>query len=200
MANLVQLKEEIVPEQTTLQQRLAWIRDVFQIADQPTYDQAGGLAKAAKARWKELEDKRTGITKPLLEAKRNVDALFKPLQDAYLEAETLLKTKIGAYAARVEAERAQAMQRSAEEYAAGGTPTDVIPEPAKTAGVSTKQVWDFTVENPDLVPRELCSPDPEKIRAHIWYADTPKTPPRPVPGLAFVLKNQVMVRTDKVGS
>lgn len=195
MADLMKIQAEIAPEQTKVSQVLAWLRDVFMVVDQATLDQAGTLVKSAKERWKDLETKRTSITKPLLEAKRGVDQLFKPVLDQYAEAEQVLKAKIGAYAAQREAERAAAMQASAAEYQAGGTPTEMIPEPPKTAGITTRQLWDFTVELPDLVPRELCSPDPDKIKAAIWYADSPHTPPQPIAGVKFFLRDQVTVRT-----
>jgi hypothetical protein len=197
MADLIQLQTEMAPEQVKALAALAWLRDTFQIVDQDTLDKAGELVKAAKGRWKELEEKRTAITKPLNEAKRGVDKLFKPVLDLYAEAEGILKTKIGAYAAQVEIQRAEIMTASALEHAAGGTPTEAIPEPAKTQGVSTRQVWDFRVDDPDLVPRELCSPDPEKIRKAIWYVDTAKRPPQSIPGLSFFLQSHVTVRTGK---
>lgn len=158
---------------------------------------AGELIKCAKANCKRLDERRTAITKPLLASKRQIDDLFSPALNALKEIEQVLKGKIGAYTLKQTVALAQAMQVSAATYAAGGTPTDIIPEVATTKGVSTKVSWDFEVVNPDLVPREFCTPDRTKIAQAIWYADSPHKPPQPIPGVVFNLRTSVTVRQDK---
>ncbi len=195
MADLVTISQTIGAETSKAQQALAWLRDTFQVVDQASLDRAAELVKAAKARWKDLEAERVKITRPMLEAKNAVDDLFRPAKELYSEAETVLKGKIGAYHAQVEALRIATMQQSAAEYQAGGTPTLAIPEPATAKGVSVRHVWAFNIKAPDLVPREFCSPDPAKIKAAIWYADTPHKPPNDIPGVEFYLADQVTVRT-----
>lgn len=194
MADLAKLQQELTPETTAAGRSLELLR-AWNIGSLEQMTQAADVLKATKRKIKDLDDKRTGITKPLLEAKRRIDDLFMPAITAYKEAERILKTKIGAYAAEREQERAAAMQQAADQYAAGGSPTDPIPEPARVQGVTTRQVWDFRVEEPDKVPRELCSPDPTKIKEAIWYADTPHNPPQAIPGVVFYLRDDVRVRT-----
>jgi hypothetical protein len=195
VSDLTTIQGDLAPEATAAEKALVWLRDHFQIIDQTSFDQAGELVKEAKRRWKELDERRAGITKPMLEAQRKTNAFFKPVLDHYAQAEGILKAKIGAYAARVQAERAAAMQRSAVEFQAGGTPTDLIPEPAKTSGVSTSETWVPRIDHPDLVPRDFCSPDLDKINAVAWHADTVRTPPKPIPGVTWVQGFSVRVRT-----
>lgn len=86
------------------------------------------------------------------------------------------------------------MQAVSARLAAGEVPTDVIPEPAHVKGVSVRSKWAFEIMDPDAVPRELCSPDDKKIDAAIAYADTEHTPPQPIPGVRFYLRQDVRVR------
>src|SRR3974377_1473984 len=55
---------------------------------------AGEDLKSIKLRQKQLEDARTGITKPLLDAQRAVNNLFRTPQDTLAEAERIIKRGI----------------------------------------------------------------------------------------------------------
>jgi len=168
------------------------------ISDDSDFEFVGGLLKDAASSWKTLEARRTEITQPMLAAKRRVDDLFKPALDSLKEIQRLLKEKIAAYTEAQRAAQVEAMHASAAQFVAGETPTAAIVEVAEVKGVSVgRSYWVAEVEDADLVPRELCSPDPAKIERAIWYADTPQTPPRPIPGLRFRLKTDVTVRTGK---
>lgn len=190
MADLATIKNGLEPERQGLEQVLGWLRDTFQIVDDADLDWAAERLVQAKKRWNELEAERTAITGPLLAAKAGVDALFKPMTTALATAEQLLKEKIGAFTRAREEERRLVMAASAAEFAAGGTPTAIIPAPAQAAGVSVRQVWDFEVQDPAAVPRNLCTPDAKLIRALI-----PKNgePPQ-VPGVRFFQRDQVAAR------
>lgn len=170
----------------------------LEIATAADFELAATLVKGARANWKRLEARRTAITQPMMAAKRNVDDLFKPGLDALKAIQEVLEVKIGAYTRAQQAAQESAMLASAAAFQAGGAPTDPIPEVPHAKGVSVKTVWTFKVTNPAEVPREYCSPDPDKIRAAIWYADTPRTPPRPIPGIEFELVTDVTVRADRV--
>lgn len=172
---------------------LATVREL-EINCQEDFDFASRLVQLAKVNLKRIDARRTAITKPLLQSKRAVDELFAPALGALNEIERILKGKLGAYSIATTQASAAAMASTALVYAAGGTPTEVIPEPAAARGISVKTSWSFEVVDPEAVPREYCSPDPDKIEAGIWYADTPHTPPRPIPGLRFFLKADVTVR------
>jgi hypothetical protein len=156
---------------------------------------AADLVKLAHDNIKRLDKRRTAITKPILDAKRAVDGLFKPALDVLNEIKAVLEGKIGAHVRAQQEAQVLAMNTQAAAFAAGQTPTEPIPEVPEAKGVSVKSRWVADVVDPEAVPRELCSPDPEKIARAIWYADTPHTPPRPIPGLTFRLETDVTVRT-----
>lgn len=109
-----------------------------------------------KGQAKRLDELRTGIAKPLNQALRAVNDLFRPALRAYEDAEGSIKSKIAEYTLR---------QRQAQEAALlAGLPSEA---PASVAGVSTRIRKGFRVVDEASVPREFCSPDPEKIRAHL---------------------------------
>lgn len=132
---------------------------------------AGEDLKSIKTKQKQLEEARTSITKPLLDAQRAVNALFKGPQDTLAEAERIVKNGILTYqaaeerkrlaaeaaaseAARKEREKLEAQAAKAE--AAGKTEkaaalqaaSQAIPQHVeiatsapKVAGLATKSTW-----------------------------------------------------------
>lgn len=168
----------------------------LEIQDQTDYELATELAKNAHDNWKRLDKRRTDITKPILASKRSIDALFEPALRILATIREELKTKIGVYTSSQRTAQREAMQEAANQFAAGLVPSNPIPEAPQAKGVSVTEVWDFEITDPDKVPREYCSPDPAKIKAAIWYADTPKTPPQSIPGISFSLKVNTIIRTN----
>lgn len=174
----------------------------FEICSEDDYKFAGELLKSAKERWKALEEKRTAVTGPLNAALREINGWFKPAQEPYKKAEDRLKHMMSAYILTQRAKAAETMQAAAQAAQAGdieGAAAHVAtlaPAPA-IKGVSVREVWDFEVVDPAAVPREFLTVDVEKVKSAIWYADTEKTPPRPIPGLRFFLKGQVSVRSGR---
>jgi hypothetical protein len=190
-----EISREAETEAAEYQDALTTVRRL-EIITEIDFSYAGDLVKHAHANWKRLEERRTEITKPMLASKRKVDDLFKPALTALAEIQSTLKGKIAAYTEAQRAAQIQAMHSSADVFAAGGTPTEAIPEVPTVKGVSVgRSYWVADVVDPDAVPRELCSPDPDKIAKAIWYADTAKTPPRPIPGIAFRLQTDVRIRS-----
>lgn len=152
------------------------------------------VVKDVKAQWAALDKQRKDLTAPLAQVQKGINELFRTPLLKLVESEQLLKSKIADYAVRKDRERQAVMLASTAQYQAGGTPTAIIPEPAQMQGASVRFEWGFEVTDPDLVPRELCTPDPDKIKAKIWYADTPHKEPLPIPGIRFVQKQIVTVR------
>lgn len=192
MNELDRYRQEIAPHASESLEALALLR-VLAIASPADYDFAGNMVKHVKAQLNALDSRRKEITQPLLQAKRSVDDLFAPVIKNLEESERVLKSKIGAYVASQERARVRAMQASALEYQAGGTPTLVIPEPARTQGVTVKELWDYEVTDPTLVPRDLCSPDRLLILSRI-QGKGPNDPPETIPGIRLFLGTSVVVR------
>lgn len=170
------------------------VRKKFRVTDQASLDRANDLVRQAREAWDKWELERTAITKPIMQAKRATDDHFKPVLQALTDIEHYLRAEIGSYIAGIERERVRIMRESAAQLTAGIVPTEVIPQSPKTEGITATQVWAFEVVDPTKVPRELCSPDEEKIQAKIWYANTATNPPHEIPGVRFFLKPKVTIR------
>ena len=151
---------------------------------------AGDLLHAVKDRWKELEAKRTSVTQPILAAKRAVDDLFRPVQEPLARAERVLKGKIAAYTLACQAAQAAAVVA----VGAGDAPvTAIVPTPV-LEGVGVRVLWTWEVIEPDMVPRRFLMVDHAALAKHAAFADTERTPPRPVAGVRFFRRGQVTVR------
>lgn len=166
----------------------------FIVHDDATATIARDMAKKAREAFRGLEEKRKTITTPLLAAKNATDALFKPSLNAIAEIKRHYEQEIARYDLEREQARACVLVESTAQIAASIVPTTPIPEPVKVVGTSVRHHWEPTIVDPDLVPREFCSPDIAKIKAAIWYADTPHKEPQPIPGVSFEIKSTVVVR------
>lgn len=147
-----------------------------------------GVIQETKSRAKALEAKRTEITKPLNEALRAVNALFKPPKDRFEALERMLKGKVVAYMTAKQAANVAAIQAAAvapTPQAAQQTLARVQLVEAPQS-VSVRHVWKFEVTDPDVVPRELCSPDVNKIGR--------MDPGTPVPGVRWFQEPVTTVR------
>ena len=66
----------------------------MEIDSQETYELAADELKSIKAKAKSLEDQRTAITKPINDALRGINALFKGPTDFLTQAEKVIKVKM----------------------------------------------------------------------------------------------------------
>lgn len=155
----------------------------FVITSSEDQELVAGILRDVKARYKLIEEKRKEITVPLNQALKAVNDLFRPARERFEEIEKNLKEQIAGYLERKEVENAEAYQVAAsastaeEAVEALSTFASVAPP----AGVSVRYVWKFEVINPEMVPAEFCSPDPDKIKAYV--ASTAGEPA--IPGVWF---------------
>jgi hypothetical protein len=184
---------EVESESSTYAQAAQQIRN-WNIATDVDFAQASETVKLAKANFRRLDDKRKELTQPLLRVKNGIDKLFRPALDALEDIERTLKKGLADYTLGQQRLAASVMAESAALASQGVVPTAIVPEVPSAQGVSVKAVWDPIVTDPDAVPRELCSPDLDKIRARGWYADTVHNPPQEIPGVRWELRGQVTVR------
>ena len=160
------------------------------IASDDELDRAGEIQTNISKLIKKLETERKAITSPLDEAKKKIMAeekrLVKPLADELDRLKKITSAYATECARRIEEERRQAelAERRAAEAAvaaedadpfgfnAPATPPPAMPIPqvssmAKTSCNRIVERWDFEVLDANAVPKELCSPDPAKIRAFL---------------------------------
>ena len=132
---------------------------------------------------KEIMAKEKQLAAPLIGAQTRVNslttayanALAKKAEEERLAREAAEREAAERALADEEAARAQAEANAAFGLPDGGTPTPpqqpVVPLPTvTTTGPHTSsnrfvEKWDFAITDANAVPRELCSPDPAKIRA-----------------------------------
>lgn len=102
--------------------------------------------------------------------RRAAEEARKAAEKAAAEGRAEEARKAAAAAAAAEARAAATEAKAAErveaiETRAAAVVAPIISrEPPKVAGVATREVWKFQVENPALVPREYCVVDEAKIR------------------------------------
>lgn len=170
------------------------VTSTFIVHDDATAAFARDMARKAREALRIKEEERKTITTPLLQAKQAADAYFKPTTQAIERIKRHYEQEIARFDLAREQARAQVLASSAVELASGLVPTEPIPEPVRVESTSVRHRWEPEVTDPDLVPREYCSPDLAKIREAVWYADTPHKEPHPIPGIKFALKSVVVVR------
>lgn len=162
----------------------------FEIQNDEQQEQVAGVLRDVKKRSNQLEERRKEITVPLNRALSSVNDLFRAPRAKFDALEKTLKDKIAAYLRKKSEDNARALQ------AAAAAPTAVLATQAiarvapvaPPVGVSVRQVTRFEVVNPDLVPRDLCSPDDDKIKLALSTG-------REVPGVRVFQESVVAARS-----
>lgn len=131
------------------------------VNSQGALEAANKLLQDVKGKTKALEAQRTSVTKPMLDAKKQIDAWFKPAKAALAKLEELLKTAIGGYLTAQETARLAALQSGDHEGALA------VDQPTIPAGLQTRTVWKFEIVDVALIPREYLVVDSAKIQAHV---------------------------------
>jgi hypothetical protein len=168
----------------------------YAVTSSEHYESAGEFLKHIKAKYRELDEQRKSMTKPLDDSKKRImDFFAKPL-DFLTRAENTIKRAMIAYsdeqerirredqrraeeAARKERERLEAqaqkaaasgkVERAAElEQRAATVVAPIIDRtPPKVSGLSTREVWKFEVIDEKAVPREFLMVDESKLRKFV---------------------------------
>lgn len=191
-----EVQAELVTEADRTKQFMSLLQS-FQIISHDTHVQAGALVQNVKAKWAELEVKRTSITQPINEALRAVNALFSPVQGPLKQAEVILKSKIAAYTLEQHQLQERAMQAAAAAIQAGqmAAATQHVATLAPAVplqGISVKPKWAYEIIDADAVPRQFCSPDHAKIMAAIPKEVHPNLTPQ-IAGLRIFVEGAVRV-------
>jgi hypothetical protein len=139
----------------------AQLRAALVVNSQQRLDLAGELLKQVKGKMKSLEAERKKITKPLLDAKKAVDNLFRPATDAAALVEDILKKAIASYIDGQRQAKVAALQAGDHEGALATI------EPELPAGVSTRTVWKWRLVDESLVPREYWVIDGRRVQEHV---------------------------------
>jgi hypothetical protein len=148
---------------------------------------AGEALRDVKRRHKKLEAERKKIAGPLLEAKRAVDALFKPPREALEQAERMIKGKIAGYLEAVAERNTAAVEvaSTAESLDDASAALATIEHAEAPAGVNVRHTWRAVVIAEDMLDRRFLSPDMSKIKA--WAKEHADADGKPlaIPGVRF---------------
>jgi hypothetical protein len=152
------------------------------------------LVKEVKRDLKQLEVDCTSTTRPTFERLEAMRDWFRPKRTALKELERVAKLKLAEFAARVQQAQQAAQAAAGQAFARGDAhgghaALAAIPETPAFAGTSIREEWTFEVFAPDMVPYQLCSPDPEKIKAYLVSSNGGH-----VPGLRIFKKPIVTTR------
>jgi hypothetical protein len=144
--------------------------------------------------WDALEKLRTDTTKPLNEAKRRVDALFKPGLDGLKSLRETAGELLGAWEVLKANRQREALAIATEAAQTGAVPEltaalNIANAPAqKSAGVTAKARWVARVVDVASLPLRFqkCIADEVAIAAYVGRFEAHQVPD-PVKGLAFEL-------------
>lgn len=140
-------------------------------------DEAAELLRDVQARIRALEKARETVTRPLLEAQRATQALFRPALDCLELAKGQLKTRLAA-------EVAQRRELQHEAIAVG----DISRALAVVAvPVSTRSVLRYRVVDPPLVPRAFLAVDERAVMTALRNG-------QPIPGIESYTEEVVIAR------
>lgn len=157
----------------------------IEIEDQDGLDTFSQILTEVKRRVRDLEEQRKKVTKPMLDAKRAIDDLFKPAIKAFSGCEKVLKEKIAFYMEVQRKNRAAALLAPAKEQL-------VIPKtPAMVSNITEVKSYDFEILDFAAVPRSYLKIDESAIRMAIKETDGSIE----IPGVKIFQKNRLIVRT-----
>ncbi len=151
-----------------------------------------GMLKAIKMVKKEIDERKSDITRPLMKSLASVRDLFKPFEEVLAESEKTIKGKILAYtleqeeiqlaeAAKIEGKVAKGTLR-ADTAASKLTALD-----AKKVNSNVRTVKKLLITDESLIPREFLDVNRMKVTEALWAGIT-------VPGAKLVEEKQIVIK------
>ena len=95
-----------------------------------------------------ITERKEEITKPLNEALKSARKLFKPFEDQYTEAETIVKDKV--------------LEYHQNHWAENSVPDNTVN--GLKGKVTVVERYTLEIEDADAIPRNLCNPDTERVK------------------------------------
>ncbi len=157
------------------------------IDSQAAYNTAAALGAGVQGQLTKLEKKRKEIVQPLLEGQREINALFKMASEPGAKVKQLVKTALGEYTKRLQAEKLAQLQAGNHQEALA------VPEVVQPAGTYTKATWKYRVVDEALVPRKFLMLDTTAINA-VVQRDKDQTN---IPGIDSYLDEQVILNGER---
>jgi hypothetical protein len=197
-----QHKPSLAPYALAFRDRETQLRDAqaivthlstLEITTDQEYTRTAEWLKGCTAAEREYEAKRKAITKPLADAKREVDSWFKPIVDTWGNAARVLKAKLQEYQAKQMAQRQAIAQRMVQSQ--GDVPTTmalaaqaqrtVVPD---VANVIERRTMRWRVTDESQIPRQYWTIDSAAVNAAM-RAGTP------IAGVEYYYEQGLTVRS-----
>jgi len=174
---------ELASLEESSQPLLRWLHDLN--VDSPEQQKtAEDLLISARHAWKQADEKRRELTRPLDNAKQSIIDLFNPYMNRLDTAINILNRELTAYHQRRVALRLEEQRRAMETQAVRmkeAEETGEVVEPLKFPDVPTvaktsranlgtvtyRDEWHVHVVDATKVPRDLCEPSLPRIRARV---------------------------------
>jgi len=174
---------ELASLEESSQPMLRWLHDL-KVTSPEEQKNAEDLLITARQAWKQADEKRRELTRPLDDAKQRIIDLFKPYMNRLETGINILNRELTAHhqrrvALRLEEERrameTQAVRmKEAEETGEVVEPIEQLALPivvktsrAHLGTVTYRDDWDVQVVDAAKVPRDLCEPSLPRIRARV---------------------------------
>ena len=162
---------------------LRWLHDL-KVTSPEEQKNAEDLLISARVAWKEADEKRKELTRPMDEAKRRIIQLFQPYMNRLETGINILNRELTSYHEALIALRREEERRAMEEQAARMQeaqetgeviePIELVSVPhvtktsrAHIGTVTYKEDWDIRVVDAAKVPRDLCEPSMSRIKARV---------------------------------
>jgi predicted DNA-binding protein len=189
-------QQEMLVRAQQYQQELVALQE-FQIEDAEDFSTASEILREVKSIAKEVESRRRKVTDPLNAAIKEFGKWYKPALDTLLTMEGVLKSKISEYTERQRVANEAAMRAAAAAARAGNfeaahEASKGIVEEARAQGITTREVWQYEIEDLSQVPREYLALDHSAVKIYLKQAGAE---PKPIPGLRFFKQVNVIART-----
>jgi hypothetical protein len=177
-----------------LAQRCVQFFESLPCATQADYEQCGELIKQAKQFAESYDARRTAITKPLNDAKREVDSWLMPIVKAYEQAVQIGKRKLVEYQSAQARERERIAHQMAAQHAQGNTQgvlalaadaqATITPQ---VEGIQTRKVKAWRVIDASAIPRDYLIVNRTAVDEAMHNGVA-------VPGIEYYEESQIAVR------
>lgn len=172
----------------------------FLIETDEDYKEAGHLLVLVKTRFKTMDDARSSEVGPINAKVKAVNDRYRAALNALRDVESRLKDLMGKWMQK-QREEQQRLLMEAQAAAQGQSTIDTTQAglrlasslidaakqaaPSRLHGISGRDVWRVEVVDPDLVPREFCSPDLLKLQKAVDAGATA------IPGVKITAEVQI---------
>jgi len=196
---------ELSSLEASSQPLLRWLHDL-KVTSPEQQKNAEDLLISARQAWKEADEKRRQLTRPLDDAKQRIIELFKPYMNRLETGINILNRELTTYHQSLVALRHEEERRAMEAQAARikeAEQTGEVVEPVELAAVPNvvktsranlgtvtyRDDWDVQVVDAAKVPRDLCEPSLPRIRARVRSGVTD------IPGVLVTKKPVTVARS-----